>query len=167
MGSWGFVLWLVGLSVMTFFAVAWLLDISSRQRQIQKRLDEALVSPEGHDLSAPLGALAKRLDENEERTQQLRTELENMTGHVPNSIQAVGIVRFQAFSDFGGDQSFALALADADGDGVVMSGIFARDGTRVYAKPLTTWTSSYSLSSEEEKAIDQAQSQLQEAPDSP
>jgi hypothetical protein len=152
---------------MTFFAVAWLLDISSRQRQIQKRLDEALVSPEGQDLSEPLGALAKRLDEYEDRAQQLHTELGNMTSHLPKSIQAVGIVRFQAFSDFGGDQSFALALADMDGDGVVMSGIYAREGTRVYAKPLSTWTSSYSLSLEEEKAIDQAQSQLPRAPDSP
>lgn len=167
MGSWGFVLWLVGLSVMTFFAVAWLLDISSRQRQIQKRLDEALVSPEGDDLTEPLGALAKRLDEYEERAQQLRTELGTMTSHLPKSIQAVGIVRFRAFSDFGGDQSFALALADASGDGVVISGIYAREGTRVYAKPLATWTSTYSLSLEEENAIEEAQSQLHKAPDSP
>lgn len=161
MGNWGFILWLIGLSVMTFFAVAWLLDISSRQRQLQKRLDEAFVTPEGLDLSEPLSALAERLAENEEQIEQLRAELDRVTSHLPNSIQAAGLVRFQAFSDFGGDQSFALALTNAAGDGVVLSGIYAREGTRVYAKPLTTWTSSYSLSFEEEEAISQAQSQIQ------
>jgi hypothetical protein len=44
---------------------------------------------------------------------------------------------------------------------VVLSGIFAREGTRMYAKSLTNWTSTYSLSFEEEEAIGQAQSQIQ------
>jgi hypothetical protein len=160
MGNWGFVLWLIGLSAMTFFAVAWLLDISSRQRQLQERIDQSGVTTEGQDFSGPLSALTQRLDNSEQQTQQLRTELERLQGQV-GGIQAVGLVRFQAFNDYGGDQSFALALASAAGDGVVLSGIYAREGTRVYAKPLTTWSSSYSLSFEEEEAIGQAQSQVQ------
>lgn len=165
MGNWGMILWLIGLSVMTFFAVAWLLDISNRQRQILQRLDEPHLETEGGDLSQPFRALAERLEENEKQTQQLRAELGRLTSHMPGGIQGVGLVRFQAFSDYGGDQSFALALTDAAGDGVVLSGIYARDGTRVYAKPLTTWSSSYSLSFEEEEAINQAQSLVQ--PDEP
>ena len=51
-------------------------------------------------------------------------------------------------------------LADAAGDGVVVSSIFAREGTRTYAKSLTGWTSSYSLSFEEEEAVSQAQSRI-------
>jgi hypothetical protein len=158
----GFVLWLIGLSLMTFFAVAWLLDLSNRQRRIQERLDQLFTDEEGHDLSKPLEALVVRLDVCDERTERLRGELDHFNTSFPQSIQAVGLVRFQAFSDFGGDQSFALALADAAGDGVVISSIFAREGTRVYAKPLAAWSSSYSLSFEEQEAISQAQRQLQE-----
>ena len=162
MGSWGIVIWLIGLSVMTFFAVAWLLDISNRQRQLQERLDEPEADTDGVDYADaeyadPLRVLTERLAGNEERTQQLHDELRGLTGNLPDSIQCVGLVRFQAFSDYGGDQSFAQALANASGDGVVLSGIFAREGSRVYAKPLTTWSSAYSLSFEEEEAINQAQ----------
>ena len=136
MGSWGIVIWLIGLSVMTFFAVAWLLDISNRQRQLQERLDAPEADTEGVDYADaeyadPLRALTERLAGNEERTQQLHDELRGLTGNLPDSIQCVGLVRFQAFSDYGGDQSFALALANASGDGVVLSGIFAREGSRV------------------------------------
>jgi hypothetical protein len=156
----GIVLWLIGLSAMTFFAVAWLLDISNRQREIQKRLDRIFTDEEGHDLSQPLEALAVRMDLDDERAERLRNEVDRLMARLPHSIQAIGLVRFQAFSDYGGDQSFALALADAAGDGVVISSIFAREGTRIYAKPLKAWISSYSLSFEEEEAISQAQGQI-------
>lgn len=161
MANLGFVIWLIGLSVMTFFAVAWLLDISNRQRQLQQRLDETFTDAEGLDLAEPLQALTARLDASDEQTQQLQAGLDHLTAHLPETIRAASLVRFQAFSDYGGDQSFAMVLATAAGDGVVLSGIFAREGTRVYAKPLASWTSSYSLSFEEEEAIRQAQSQVQ------
>jgi hypothetical protein len=162
MGNWGIVLWLVGLSAITFFAVMWLLDFNNRHRQLQERLDGLFTDQEGVDLSQPIAALAARLEENVQQTRGLQAEVERLMGAVPQSVQAVGLIRFQAFSDYGGDQSFALALADAAGDGVVLSGIFAREGTRMYAKPLANWASSYSLSFEEEEAISQAQSRLQQ-----
>jgi hypothetical protein len=161
MGNLGFVLWLIGLSAMTFFAVAWLLDLSNRQRQIQRRLNQIFTDEEGYDLSKPLNALEVRIDASDERAEQVRGYLDQMIAHLSQSIQAVGLVRFQAFSDYGSDQSFALVLANAEGDGVIISSVFAREGTRVYAKPLAAWTSSYSLSFEEEKAISHARSQIQ------
>ena len=160
MGTWGFVLWLIGLSAMIFFAIAWLLDMGNRQRQMQSRLDQIFSDEEGHDLSKPLEALMTRSELNAEQLQQLQSDMDHLKSGLPNTIQAIGLVRFQAFSDYGGDQSFALALADAAGDGVVVSSIFAREGTRTYAKSLTGWTSSYSLSFEEEEAVSQAQSRI-------
>ena len=53
------------------------------------------------------------------------------------AFQRVGLVRFNPFEDTGGNQSFALALLDAEGNGWVLSSLHARTGTRVYAKPIT------------------------------
>lgn len=156
MGDLGFLLWFVGLSAMVFFSFVWLLDLNNRHRQVQKWLSRLFVDGEGQDLSKPLENLVLRLDESNERIERLQNELNQL---MPRSIQRVGLVRFQALTDYGGDQSFALVLANVDGDGVVLSSIFAREGTRVYAKPLSAWTSSYSLSFEEEEAISQARGQ--------
>ena len=52
------------------------------------------------------------------------------------AFQRVGLVRFNPFEDTGGNQSFALALLDAHGDGFVVSSLHARAGTRVYAKAI-------------------------------
>jgi hypothetical protein len=73
-----------------------------------------------------------------------------------NSIQNVGVIRFNAFNDTGSDLSFAVALLDHQGDGVVLTGLFGRNETRTYAKPVKRGTSSYNLSEEEEEAIRKA-----------
>ncbi len=71
-------------------------------------------------------------------------------------VQHVTVLRYNPFSHTGGDQSFVLALADHNGDGALINSLHARDGTRVYAKPLSGWGSSYTLTEEEQEAIDRA-----------
>ncbi len=71
-------------------------------------------------------------------------------------LQKIGLVRFKAFQNSGGDQSFALALLDGSGDGVVISSIFGRDEARVYCKPVQQGISNYPISDEEKEAIEKA-----------
>lgn len=82
--------------------------------------------------------------------QQAIVQLQHM---VPTMLQKVGMVRFNPFEDTGGDQSFALCLADANGNGLVMSCLHRRNESKVYAKPLATWQSTYTLSTEELQAM--------------
>ena len=73
-----------------------------------------------------------------------------------SALQHVGVVRFNPYHDTGGDYSFAVALLDAAGAGVVISGLYHRDRCRVYATPVSAWDSSYQLTDEERDAIDRA-----------
>ena len=70
-----------------------------------------------------------------------------------HAFQRVGLVRFNPFEDTGGNQSFALALMDANGDGFVVSSLHARTGTRMFAKTLAGGRSDASLSAEETEAV--------------
>ncbi len=72
-------------------------------------------------------------------------------------IQKIGLVRFNPFSDTGGDQSFILALVDDRDSGVVISGLHTRNGTRWYAKKIENGKGfEHELSMDELKAIRQA-----------
>ena len=71
-------------------------------------------------------------------------------------IQKVGIVRYNAFKDTGSDLSFALALLDENNDGVVLNGIYSREMSNIYAKPVKNGKSSYTISEEEQQAINDA-----------
>jgi hypothetical protein len=72
------------------------------------------------------------------------------------AVRNVGMVRFDAFDDVGGKLSFAVALLDSNGDGVVISAINGRQESRSYAKHVRNGDSSYILSAEERDAITKA-----------
>ncbi len=72
-------------------------------------------------------------------------------------IQKIGLVRFNPFKDTGGDQSFILSLVDGNDTGVIISGLYARSGTRWYAKRVIKGKSvDHDLSDEEKKALKEA-----------
>jgi len=76
-------------------------------------------------------------------------------------IQKIGLVRFNPFKDTGGDQSFILSLVDGNDTGVIISGLYARSGTRWYAKRIIKGKSvEHGLSDEEKKALDAAKVQI-------
>jgi len=72
------------------------------------------------------------------------------------AVQRVGLVRFDAFEDMGGQLSFALAMLDADGTGIVLSSINGRRETRVYAKAIERGESAIPISDEEREAVRRA-----------
>jgi len=88
--------------------------------------------------------------------QELKREVEKVSQASKASIQKVGIIRYNPFSDVGGDQSFSIALLDGNNNGVVITSLYSREGNRVYGKVVKNGTSQYSLSNEEKKAIEKA-----------
>jgi len=86
----------------------------------------------------------------------LREEVALLHAESGHAVQRLGLVRFDAFADMGGRLSFAAAMLDADGSGIVLSSINARHETRIYAKPVERGQSTYNLSDEESEAIRRA-----------
>ena len=68
------------------------------------------------------------------------------------------LVRYNAFGDQGGHQSWSLALLDATQTGVVITGLLGREETRMYVKQLREGVPDRELSDEEAQAVAQAQS---------
>jgi DNA-binding transcriptional regulator YiaG len=69
------------------------------------------------------------------------------------AISRIGLVRFDAFEDAGGVQSFALALVDDDGDGLVLTSLHSRTTTRLYLKAVRRGVADAPLSVEEVRAL--------------
>lgn len=125
------------------------------QTMLRRRLRRLLTDGEGVGLDAIAADLEKidRLGERVDALNALQRDLER-TGQ--RAIQRVGVVRFNPFTDTGGDQSFAIALLDTLGNGLVVSSLHGRADTRVFAKQVRGGRSKHQLSTEEEDAIRQA-----------
>ena len=72
------------------------------------------------------------------------------------TISKIGIIRYSAFKDTGSDLSFTLALLNKHNDGVVLNGIYSREMSNIYAKPIENGESKYVLSNEEKEALNKA-----------
>lgn len=77
------------------------------------------------------------------------------------ALRGMSLVRYNAFQNTGSDLSFSLALLDENKDGVVLSTIYGREESRTYAKPIQAGRSTHHLSAEEEKALRQAEENMQ------
>jgi hypothetical protein len=144
------------LFVVVLILLAWLLIV---QVQLSRMLGQykKLVGGTGggnleqvlNDHIAEMRAIARRVRDLDNLYRQIETASRR-------SLQWTGVIRYNPFEDTGGDQSFAIALVDGEGNGVVISSLHSREQTRVYAKPLRNWDSTYQLSEEEKEAIARA-----------
>lgn len=90
----------------------------------------------------------------EEENQEIKIDCKNLNKEIGKCIKKVGIVRYSAFKDMGSDLSFALALLDEFNNGVILNGIYSAENSNIYAKPVEDGIAKYTLSEEEQKALD-------------
>lgn len=110
----------------------------------------------GKDLQEDLENFIYRLEKIEKNNLNIQNNLKILDERVQGCIQKVGIVRYNAFKDTGSDLSFAIALLDEKNNGVVFNGIYSREMSNIYAKPIENGKSNYTLSEEEKVALQRA-----------
>ena len=98
--------------------------------------------------------LQKQVESIDHRTATLERKMQRSKRHV-------GLVRYDAFQDIGGLQSFAMAIYDDNGDGAVVSSIVGRADNKVYGKNIVGGKSDRNLGTEEQQAILEAVKQNQ------
>jgi hypothetical protein len=144
---------LVAAVVVLGVWVAWL---QRSEAVLRRRLRRVLPEGESGGIDEILDRQLKRVESLSERVDalnKLHHELEHLS---QRTIQKVAVIRYNPFADTGGDQSFAIALLDSLGNGVVVSSLHSRTDTRVFAKPVQSGRSKFQLSDEEQDAIKKA-----------
>lgn len=108
-------------------------------------------------ISEILKSLIKRAVLSEKNFEDLKKEVESLEMSNIKNISRVGLVRFNPYDDTGGDLSFSLALLDKDKNGVVLSSLHGRGGTRIYCKNIKSGQKDrYELSQEEKDSLSEA-----------
>lgn len=127
-----------------------------RTRKLGRRIESITQGSDEQSLEAVLGSHLERVRQVVRDVDVVSSRTAVLERDLLGTLGRVGIVRFNPFEETGGNQSFALALLDGRGDGVVVSSLHARAGTRVYAKAVTGGSSEAALSAEESEALKQA-----------
>lgn len=147
---------LLGMTVMILLALIIFISINMKLARMNKRYNTMMKGMDGVNVEQILLNHIEQVRETVIKVDQLSADCQNIKENSKKHVQKVGVVRFNAFEDMGSDLSFAIALLDHQNDGTVISSIYSRSESRMYAKPILAGQSSYLLTDEEKQAINQA-----------
>jgi len=134
----------------------WLTVLQFKLRKFAKQYKEFFSGKNGkvlEDVILNQGKLIKRMDSD---IKELYNSENKLDKRINLCIQKVGVVRYNPFRDSGGDLSFSIAFLDSKDTGLILTSLYARDKTNLFAKPVIKGKSEYHLTDEELEAIRKA-----------
>lgn len=139
------------ISLVIFF---WLGTITFLLWRLIKTFNRLTKGVSDEDFRSILGKLLDEIKDQQKKNEELDKRLSLLNLDCLNHIQKIGFIRYNPFSETGGNQSFALAILDGRDSGLVITSLHSRESTRVFAKPVKEGKEAgFEFSKEEIQAI--------------
>ena len=137
-----FFIWLVILTFLVLKQKSFFKELfpKDNSRDIRNRFKEVLE------------AIARFEKENQILDNRLTGFKKDSLGNLQN----LAVLRYNPYNDTGGEQSFSLALLNCRLNGIVLTSLHSRSGTRIYLKDIKNGKSQLELSKEEAQVLEQA-----------
>jgi len=148
-----------GLGVLVIIMYGIIINLWMNLSYLKKRYRKMMTGVDGANLERLLIGHIDEVKQVVEENRRIDAENQRISALLQKALTRVGVVRFRAFDDMGSDLSYAVALLDAENNGVILSSIFGREDSRSYVKPIQAGQSSYTLTEEEQQALHQAMGQ--------
>lgn len=145
---------IIGISLIILLLLIWII-------RLEITLKKLLGSKNG-SLDEAISTLRKDSEILKIEANKAKTRLDTVDQKLQKTISGNETVRFNPFKGdgSGSNQSFATALINADGDGVVLSSIYSRDRVSIFSKPIKNLSSEYELTEEEKSALQKAKESI-------
>ncbi len=144
------------LGGVLIFLIVWIIGL-------EKKIRKFTYGKNGKSLEDSMLTIKANLNDLEKFRKDMEDYLIQVEKRLRRSTQGIETVRFNPFKGegLGGNQSFATAFLDENGDGLVMSSLYARDRVSIFSKPIKKYASEFELTDEERKAIDNVKKKLE------
>lgn len=134
------------LFIMLMITLRSLSKLECKYRKFMRGVDNK-------NLEGLITSYLDKIDEAKLETEQMKELYNDLDLRLKKCVQKVSIVRYRAFEDVGSDLSFSIALLDESNSGVIITGIYGRNESTTYAKPIDRGISRYDLSQEEDQVL--------------
>ncbi len=144
------------LTILLYILGAFIVLLIGWNIRLELRIHALCAGKNGKSLEDGIMALKDGVTDLYEKSSMSDRKIADVRARLHKSIQKVETIRFNPFKGdgSGGNQSFISAFADEDGNGVILSCLYARGAVNVYAKPMKNFASEIQLSEEETEAVE-------------
>lgn len=145
---------LCALSFAGIFALfVWVVSLNSRLARQSKMVRDFFAGPKGEDFEGLLRRSMEVADTCAARCEAAESQVGLMSLQMRGCVQHFALVRYDAFPDVTGQQSFSLAFLDGGDNGIIISSIFGRSSSRTFGKMIVGGQAEQALSDEEQQAL--------------
>ena len=120
---------------------------------LKKRLDKFLVGKDGMSLEQDIIGLCEDNKFLKNSTDRNKKDIRNLYKQMETAYQKMGLVKYDAFNQMGGQLSFSLALLDENYNGFIIKSVHSTEGCYSYTKEIKNGVSAISLGTEEAEAL--------------
>lgn len=140
---------ILGLIVIIIILLILIAVLFRSTSNLEKRYRKFMRGVNNKNVEELIIGYMDKVDEANKNTLEMKHLFEKLDLRVKDCVQKVAMMRYKAFDDVGSDLSFSIALLNDKNDGVVITGIYGRNESTTYAKPIDKGISRYDLSEEE------------------
>lgn len=145
------------VSVVVILLLAWNVILFLRIKKMEKKSEEYFSGSGVKNLEELILGQVKTVKLLDKDIQELYNISNKINNLALRGLYKTGLIRFNPFKDIGGDQSFSIAFLNGKNNGLTISSLHTREGTRIYAKSILEGHSEkHPLTEEEKEAIKQA-----------
>lgn len=155
--DWGYLA--IGFAILTVVMLAALILLIvqiAKVNGLKRRLDSFLVGKDGSNLEENIVRLVEDNKTLKISADRNRKDIRTLYKKMESTYQKVGLVKYDAFHQMGGQLSFCLALLDENNNGFIINSVHSTEGCYSYAKEIKNGACSISLGKEEAETLEMA-----------
>ena len=145
-----------GVVVLALFVIILLILLIVQIRKankLKKRLDKFLLRKEGTSLEDDIAELYEDNKFLKNNTEKNREDIRTLFKRMESAFQKMGLVRYDAFNQMGGQLSYSLVLLDENNNGFIINSVHSTEGCYSYSKEIRSGDNNITLRAEEEEAL--------------
>lgn len=146
----------IGLLVVILLLFIIVISLISSIKKLEKKHRRLMRGVNNKNLEELIISKLDEVDKATAKAEEAINKCEVIKEEIKGCVNKVAIMRYKAFPDVGSDLSFSIAILDSYNDGVLITGIYSRQDSTTYAKPVDKGISRYELSEEESYVLNEA-----------
>ncbi len=141
------------LAVLLLIVLILLIVQIKKVGHLKNRLDKFMDGKDGKSLEEDIVALFEDNHYLKNCVDTNRKDIRMLFKRMETTFQKIGLVKYDAFNQMGGQLSFCLALLDENNNGFIMNSVHSTEGCYCYTKEIRNGECKLDLGKEEEKAL--------------
>lgn len=144
---------LLGMFLLIIILLILLIILMIKSNKMKKRLDRFLTGKDGKSLEQDIIGLFEDNKFLKVNADKNKKDMRVLTKKLENAYQKMGLVKYDAFQQMGGQLSFSLCLLDDNNNGFIINSVHSTEGCYSYTKEIKAGESAIDLGEEEEEAL--------------